>query len=182
MTFLRNSLTHFRTDTSGTVKIEFVIIAPLLFAWILGAFVFFDAYKHYSRSAKASYAIADIMSRQLDMDMARLLNMHDLMDALIPWSDSNKWIRISSISYDATDGYEVLWSHASGTNEVLTTDTLTDVALARFPDIAAGDTIIYTETSVPYRPLLKSFGLSGLTWRNRIAVRPRYVMSIASLD
>ena len=193
MRSLSSSLRSFGRSEEGTVKIEFIIVFPLILAWIMGSFVFFDAYKTYSRASKATFAVSDIVSRQTSMDLTTLLALHDIMDALVPWSDNNKWIRITSLEYvkvsgndgcyeedtDAVCEYRVLWSHASGTPDTLSNADLTQDVLDILPDIAENDTVILTETHVPYEPLLDTFGLGGMAWSNQQATRPRYVSSIA---
>jgi len=198
-------LRGFADDAAGTVKIEFIVVFPLILGWILSSFVFFDAYKNFSRSSKATYAVADIISRRTSVDTGFILNLHDMMDAMVPWSDNNKELRVTSLIYvkvsggdpngldedgdgiqdcydddsDATCEYQVQWSEASGTTVTYSGSNLPQDVLDVLPDIAENDTIILTETRVPYRPLLDNLGLDGMAWENAQATRPRYIAAIA---
>lgn len=201
---LTSALNRFAGDARGTVKIEFIIVFPLIIGWILTSFVFFDAYRHFSRSSKATYAVSDILSRRTAVDMTYISELHSVMDAMIPWSDDNKWLRVSSLKFvkvsggdplgydedgdgvqdcydgdsDATCEYQVLWSEASGTSTTYSGSNLPSDILAVLPDIAENDTVILTETHVPYRPLLDNLGLDGMAWSNQQATRPRYISEI----
>ena len=197
-------LERFWRDEAGTVKVEFIIVFPLIIGWILSSFVFFDAYRNYSRAAKATFAVADIVSRQTTLSLGSIVGYHDLLNGLIPWSDDNKWIRVSSLQYVKTaggapngdadgDGVEdcydadthatceflVLWSQASGTAVTYSGTNLPPEVIAVLPDISEDDTVMLTETHVPYQPLLDNLGLRGMAWRNAQATRPRYVSAIA---
>ena len=59
-----NTFKRFRRDEAGTITVEFVIIAPVLLFLLALGFQFFDAFKYYSRAAKATYAVTDIISRE----------------------------------------------------------------------------------------------------------------------
>ena len=125
--------------------------------------------------------------------------MHDILDGLVPWSDSNKSVRITSLKYEAVDPdlgaecytedgdatgdcqYVVQCSEVSGSADRLTNALLAENEdlVASLPDIAEQDTIILTETVVPYEPLIDRLGLGSLDWSNRLAVRPRFVPELS---
>lgn len=197
-------LADFVGDESGTVKIEFIIVFPLIIGWIISSFVFFDAYRNFSRASKATFAVADIVSRQTTMNIGNIIVYHDILNGMIPWSDDNKWIRISSLQFTKTSGgaadgdedgdgvedcydadtnavcqYVVLWSQASGTSQTYLGTNIPQEVIDVLPDISQDDTVILTETHVPYQPLLDNLGLRGMAWKNAQATRPRYVSAIA---
>lgn len=169
----------FLRDLRGTVKVEFVIILPLLLSWLLGSYAVFDAYKSYSRASKATYAVSDIISRKLDVGPSIITEMHDILDGMVPWSSDQKSLRISSLTYDTTNGWSVLWTQHSGITTNFDSNVLQQSTKDILPDLADGDTIILTETAIPYDPLFNSDLVPDLTWRHKLAVRPRYVVSIA---
>ena len=198
------ALGRFATDSTGSVKVEFVVVFPLILGWILTSFVFFDAYRHFSRSSKATYAVSDILSRRTSVDQQNLDELRSVMNGLIPWSDSTKWLRVTSLQFvkvsggdplgydkdddgvqdcydddsDAVCEYQIIWSRASGTNNTHTGTNPPSDILAVLPDIAEDDTVLLTETFVPYRPLLDNLGLDGIAWSNQQATRPRYISEI----
>ncbi len=170
---------RFGSDDRGTVTVEFVIVLPLLMLWFVGSFVFFQTYRNFSHAEKASFAISDIMSRQSEVDSAFLDELDLLFERLLPRRPTGQWLRVSSISYDAANGYEVLWSHNAAGGDVVTDAS----ALGEFlPAMADGDTVILTETYVPYRPMVDWVGIPAMTFANRVVARPRYVSAVAKTD
>lgn len=175
----RMSLEKFGRDQNGSMTVEFVIVVPLLMLWFIGSFVFFQTFRNYTNAEKASFAIADIMSRQSEVDSAYLDNLQPLFEGLRPGPSTGDWLRVSSIAYDEDDGYTVLWSHNVAGGDVLD-DATAPVEI--LPAMADGETVILTETYVPYRPMVDWVGIPALTWANRIITRPRYVSAVAKTD
>ena len=187
---LISALAAFCRDERGTVKIEFLVVLPLIFTWIVTSFVLFDAYRTLSRASKATYAVADIVSRQELINITDLLRYHDIFDSLIPWSNPDKSIILTTFTYerplgatcyddgDATGECEYVVSSdscSSGSDSGLQAgDTIPQNILNILPDIAGDDHVILTETVVPYAPLIERFGFERLEFRNRLAVRSRF--------
>lgn len=175
----QNFFRRFSNDEQGTMTVEFVVVFPLLMLWFIGSFVFFQTYRNYSHAEKASFAIADIMSRQTEVDSDFIDELKPLFEGMQPRPSANQWMRVSSISFDEDDGYEVLWSRAVGGGEALAdASTMTEF----LPEMIDGDTVILTETYVPYRPMVDWVGIPELTWGNRVVSRPRYVSSVSKID
>ena len=175
----------FRRDEEGTMTMEFVIVAPLLFIVIIAGFEFFDAFKSYGRAAKVTYTIADNLSRREDIDESKVTELHALMNALLPWMNGAKTLTITSITYDEDDGYVCDWSkhsnrkmtmdiNAAVNGSMLITTEFTDI----LPSIAVGDSVILVETTIPHRTLFSMFGLRDLVWYNQIAIRPRFTSKL----
>lgn len=169
---------RFRRDESGTITIEFVVVVPLLFGLLVLSFEVFDAFKSYSRASKATYAVSDIVSRQTVVDQASVEELHSVLDSMMPWLNEEKWIRVTSFSQDK-NGYNVEWSHASGTPTKLTNAMITEEMAAMLPDIAPGDTVVLTEASIPHRSLVTWIGLDDVVWHIEQTVRPRFIAAIA---
>jgi len=176
-----NIFRKFRRDEDGTMTMEFVIVAPLLFIVVIAGFEFFDAFKSYSRAAKVTYTIADNLSRREKINEAKVTELHALMNALLPWMNGDKTLTITSITFDEDDGYVCDWSKHSDRNmtmnfnlalnsSALQTSMFTDI----LPSIAIGDSIILVETIIPHRTLFSMFGLRDIEWENQIAIRPRF--------
>ncbi len=174
---------RFTEDEEGTVTIEFLLTFPLLVLWLMGSYVFFDIYKSESKASKAAYAIADIMSRQEDVDQAELLDYYTLLDRLLPRASDDKWMRISSISYDeANEAYEVEWSYVRaplGDAQKMTNETIPENDL---PMVADNDSVILVEIEIPYTPIVSSVGLTNLEWKPRVVMRPRFIAKVVCTD
>ena len=175
---LKSRIAHFKEDLRGTILVEFVIISPVFIMLIAMGFEFFDAFKSYNRAQKASYTIADMVSRDTEFGDSDMQMMHAFLDGLLPWMNGKKGLRISSLSYE--DGkYSVAWSDVTkrGYKELVAKDLTGDIA-GKLPDIAENDTVIVIETWVPHRPLIDLFDMSDIVWENTIVIRPRYVREI----
>ncbi len=193
---IRSPFSRFRRDTDGTITMEFAIVAPLFIFTIIIGFELFDAFKSNSRAAKATYTLADILSRQVEIDDDYVSELHLVFDALLPWLNEGKTVRITSIVYDEGDPdddtdnqYVVSWSkHSDETNTMNIAFELTGSMLTQqeyvdiLPTIADGDSIILVETTVPHRSLVSVLGLGDLVWRNQVAIRPRFVDELAASD
>jgi Flp pilus assembly protein TadG len=175
--FMRNAVRRFQRDQKGTMTVEFTIVFPLLMLWFVGSFVFFQTFRNYSMAEKATFAIADVISRQSTVNNAYLDSMGPLFTALRPSRSTGEWLRVSSIKYTEDDGYQIQWSRSvSGGAE------LTDAPTAIMPTLAEGETILLTETYVPYQPMVDWVGIPSLTWANRIISRPRTVAAVVKTD
>jgi hypothetical protein len=186
---LVSQIKRFRDDENATITVEFVIIAPVLLFLLALSFQFFDAFKSYSRAAKATYALADIVSREEEaIDAAFAVKLHGLLDSLLPWIKDDKSIRLTSIKWDTEEAdYEVIWScPINGENvqldahyfELKTTSNLTFEEKALMPTLVPGDSIVFVETHIPYSALFDYIGLGDLVWQNRVAIRPRFASEV----
>lgn len=181
----RNSLRRFRDDTEATVTIEFVVAVPLLMLWFVGSFVFWDGFRSRSHANKAAYVVSDIMSRYSQtIDNTNLDNLFSLQDKLLPRANGATNLRITSICYREDSAgnngeYSVVWSRAMGGGVPLLD---VDIPMTIMPTMASGDSIILTETWVPWRPLVAWVGITDQTWRTNLVSRPRFKQIIPNAD
>jgi hypothetical protein len=180
--WLKNKLHAFCAETEGSVSVEFILVLPLLFWWFATSFVFFDAFSAHNKSTTSSYMVSDILSRQTDIDNAYLDGLESFLKFMTN-EDTNVWMRISSVQYTDTDGYEVVWSYSTGTEASLVTDDIYSLDLddEYLPVMASGEAVILAETYVPYDPFY-DVGLLSRTWSNIIVTRPRFTSQIANSD
>ncbi len=176
----RRRLPRFLRDEHATVSVEFVILFPAFVLTLLAAFVFFDIFKSEARASKGIYTVADIISRQEEVDDALLQDLYVLFDKLVPRASDNKWMRVTSVVYDGSD-YVVDWSWvgnpATGDNTA-TPHTDATLPMGLMPQIAANDSIILLETSIPYTPITDIVGIPPLEWKPNSVIRPRFIASI----
>ena len=107
----------FLSDDRGSLTMEFVLWLPLLMAWLVVSAVFHDAYRNRDLATKASYTIADLISRQTTLvdNSATSPDLADLVflqRALLPRLGREMSLRISSIQcmrsggcFDGGGGY-----------------------------------------------------------------------------
>lgn len=181
----------------GTVTVEFVILFPLLIAWFLGSFIYFDAYRSKTLTAKVAFTISDLFSRETDIiDDARARQFYDVQERMMPRRIEQSWIRVSSICYRervesgvvVESEYRIHWStvfddhydeDAGELPNIVRYEDDTEIPVNLMPLMADGDSIIFTEVFAVWEPIARQWagymGLSELTWAQRVTERPRFL-------
>lgn len=181
----------------GTVTIEFVILFPLLIAWFLGSFIYFDAYRSKTLTAKVAYTMSDLVARTEDtIDTVTARSYYDIQERMMPRRIDESWIRISSICYREREvggvvvesEYRIHWStvfddhydvdagEAPNINKYVDDS---EIPVNLMPLMADGDSIIFTEVFAVWEPIAEQWagymGLKQLTWAQRVTERPRFL-------
>jgi Flp pilus assembly protein TadG len=164
--------TRFFRDRRGASAVEFALLAPVLITLLLGAVTVFDLFRTLQNVEKATFTVGDMMSREFDMNSSKLSSMLTLMREMVS-SANDGGLRVSSIT--RRNGNLVTdWSRSTG--QAVPT---TPVSTVNLPRIAEGDSVLLTETFVPHNAFVASFGLDAVTFRGKVAHRPRFVTSMA---
>jgi len=169
---MKHAMVRFLKDRSAAVAFETIIIFPLLvWAWI-GTFAFFDAYRVYNSSIKATFTVADLISRQTSTVYGYdIVGMAAMLQSMIRDTDGVE-VRVTQILRDTAGDYRVDWSQATGTRAQLYTANLAAME-DRLPDMANGERVILVESFIDYDPAF-NVGLNDLTFENFTLSRPRY--------
>ena len=177
---LRPLLRRFKTEEEGALSVETVIVFPIL-VWALAAtFVFWDAYKARNINLKATYTVADMISREVDpIQPGYIHGMNRVFQFLIGSDDGND-LRVTVVKLGlATDGktpeYKLEWSY--GTSEALTPITDFTALRSKLPMMSVGDQLIIVESQMRWEPV---FGI-GLTERDMnqyVFASPRFVPQV----
>lgn len=166
---------HNRRAVAG---IEFTMIAPVVIALLFGCVALFALFRGSQDAEKATFTVADIVSRQTSVSTAFLDTQHALFQRMLANGSADEGFRISSIRRVGT-GFTVAWSYAvPPLNEL----QAADIPLAQLPLVADGDSLVLVETRVPFAPIFAVAGLSDGEHRNLAANRPRFTASIAKSD
>jgi hypothetical protein len=93
-------------------------------------------------------------------------------------------VRISSICYREDSAgnngeYTIQWSRAMGGGQPL---QLVDLPMNIMPTMASGDSILLTETRVPWQPLVNWVGITNQVWQTNLVSRPRFKQIIPNTD
>lgn len=175
---IRN-LRRFSRDTRGSVVVEAVLILPLLLWAYTATFVFFDAYHTETRNLRATYTIADLVSRQTRMlhasDIDGMNKVFDMLNNTAVTGQTTA-IRITDVQWDQkSKSYKVIWS--DGTNGMPPqTDASINLMADKLPDLSDGDTELVVETWLTYKPAFDPIFGAGLTARTlyqMVTTRPR---------
>lgn len=172
--YLKHLLTRFRDDERGSFMVESVLAFPLLFWTICATYEFFEVHRYKSVREKATYTIADLLSReQSTVTETYIDNVKILFDEISNDSGDNQ-IRVTVIRYSETDDqYQVKWSKVRGEGRmtVLTTsDTATQHA--SFPILSDGEEVIVVESVSLYDSLF------SLVYSDKINIDTRVFTSL----
>ena len=173
---MKRAVSTFWKDEGASVSLEAVIIMPIL-AWVfVASFVFFDAFRVYNTSIKATYAVADVLSRRTaTIASSDIEGLADVFQFLTR-NTAGSSMRVTQITRQQ-GGYRIDWSHG--------TDGMTYIRASDFPDfidripiMAYGDRMLIIETFLPYRPAFDA-GLSEQEFVNFTVTRPRFAGQVA---
>jgi len=177
---------EFLKDDHGTATIEFVLWFPLLMFWILGIVVFFDAYKSRAALISANTTVADIVSRNSEIN-AEYMELLQLMQSSLLPKTAGGGLRITSILYtvdpdivDDPGTYTVEWSSVTGSASIVLEDD--DIRILKLPDMYSTETVMLVESFVPYVPMTRYVGMTSNTQRRSIAISPRYDSRVVWID
>lgn len=172
---LSRRLRRFAADEGAAVSIEAAIILPALVFFYISAFIFFDAFRVYTTSVKATYAVADVLSRQTSFVFASDIEGLNAVFRHLTRNRDGSDMRVSQV-HRATDGLEVEWSYATGAQTILRDRDLPAID-GRIPDMALGERVLVVETRLPYRPIF-DVGISEQLFENFTVTRPRFAGQI----
>jgi Flp pilus assembly protein TadG len=152
---LLNRVRAFGRDERGSIVLETVVMLPLLIWALLAMVVYWDAFRSVNRLDKATYALADTLSRQQAPVAVASVDRWDDFVRYMMNNQHTAEVRVTSYRWvPANNRFEVLWSRSPGNmRPQLTTTTLQTLA-NRLPMMAASEYGILTETWVDYEPPL----------------------------
>lgn len=183
----RKTLSAFLRDENGSMTVEFMIWLPLITFWLVFSTAVFIAWDNRADAAKATFTIADIMSRRTDINPNFLTQLYNLNQRLITNDGRRNLLRISSVMRRPDGDLEVRWTCPMGGALPLADE---DIPNEIIPEMALLDSVILVESRVPYTPITVPFagvliggeeamderffdGATEVEWSNRIAIRPR---------
>lgn len=155
MRAIMNRIRAFGREERGSIVLETVIMLPLLIWALLAMVVYWDAFRTVNRLDKATYALADTLSRQQAPIAIATVERWDDFVAYMMNNQHTAQVRVTSYRWvPANNRFEVLWSRSPGNlRPQLTTASLQPVA-TRLPMMAGSQYGILTETWVAYEPPL----------------------------
>ncbi len=160
-------------NEDGIMTVEAVIVLPLLFWAIWASYNFFDGYRQSSRNLKATYAIADIVSRERStINSTYIDSLHDILQTMVDQSGFMT-LRVTFFRYDkAEDAHYILWSCARGEAVALPEGRFGKFSL--LPEMPDNGKMIYVETFHLYqRPFKFLWGEDFLLMDNTVFTHPR---------
>ena len=180
---LRTRLRDFAQDASGSLSVEAAVMAPFLLGLFAVTFMWFDAFRTKNTVLKATYSVADMISREtVPLNDAYLNGLNTVFRFMADTPDpTNLRITTAKCTDNCDDALlrdlEMCWSWASGDIPVHTETTFHSLEDA-IPLMVLGDTVVVTEGGVDYSPLFKRW-IGDMELRNTIVTRPRFAPQVA---
>ena len=169
------NLKSFFANDKGSLSIEAVLAVPILVWAMTATFVFWDAFKTLNISQKATYTVADMLSRETqDITPNYMTAMHEIFDYLAE-SDGDNALRVTVVTLTVdpdtnVESLELVWSE--GVGGINGYDNL-DAISERIPAMAVGDQMIVVESEQEWAPAF-SVGLASYRFREVALSRPRF--------
>ncbi len=165
---------NFAREDKGAVIAEFLFAMLWLCWWYVAAFAFFDGFRQYNASIKATYTVGDILSRQMfPVDKGYLDGLKGLYEYTIKFGSTPE-LRYTSIKWVDNPGqYEVHWSYATGSKQKLTNGDLPQIQ-DKLPILSDGEHVILVESSSIYNTLFAVGVSDGLEFNNFMVTSPRF--------
>lgn len=176
---VRRKLGRAKRDESGVLTAEAVLIFPVLFWAVTGAFTYFDAFRQSSSNLKAAYTIGDLISRETaTLTDTYVGSLHQLMLRMVD-NGTPMNMRITLVVFDKEDNrHYVRWSTNRGYCEVWDDNTVEKLS-PNLPPMPDQDTLIVVETSNRYNPVFTSGWVSGdFKFDNFVFTRPRFTNEV----
>ena len=179
-------LRAFGARETGGVSVETVIIFPLLLWAYAAMFIYWDAFKAQNVNLKATYTIADMISREsVNITPDYVTGMNNLYTFLIRAGEGND-VRVSVVEFvpDPLDNTApatmcLRWSHATGS--YLGHPNITPIE-DELPLLPGGSELIVVETrmtwSPPFNFQLEPIGLDTRDMVNLVFTSPRFVPNV----
>lgn len=178
MRWLIHALKRFRRGEDGSVVAEAVIALPLMVWAYLGLYVYWDAFRAVNLAQKASYTVADYLSRERGtLTNAELNGMATVFQYMMD-SDQETKLRITSLYWNPErKRFEVYWSRSPGNTMTPLTNTTIQALTDRIPAMSDGDSAILLETEASYSAAF-NVGVTDQVFTNFIVTRPRFLTRI----
>ena len=165
----------FSKSEQGGMSVDAMFALPILIWAITATFVFFDAFKTLNVGQKATYTVADMLSREEEpIDADYLTTMREMFTYLSNGT-RNHAIRVTVVhmAEDADTGEkfrQMIWSE--GTGGIDGHDDLETIE-SRLPDMAVGDQMIVVESTQQWSPAF-AVGLASYNFHEFAISRPRF--------
>lgn len=177
-------LKRFGREEDGILTIEAIMVFPLLIWSIWATYTYFDGYRQSARNLKASYAVADVISREkTTIDETYIDTLYGVLQHMV--SDRSEMsMRMTFVTYDLpSDTHDVCWSFVRGDAfEEWTNGTISAIKgkLPVMPDY--GKMIIVETENLYRRPYKLGFGRNEFPMSNFVFTHPRVFDNVTAYE
>lgn len=160
---LHHALLRFRDAAEGVIAVEMVVMLPFLIWMTATSFELYEVHRFKANRVKATYTVADLLSREMLQADTALLNTAETIFDAQTMDDGVNQLRMSVVRFiGATETYEVVWSRLRGDGPLtaLTTSAVAD-AHDELPLLEGGEELIIVESHSVYMPAFEFPGLNN---------------------
>ena len=154
---IKSYIRDYAEDTRGTVMVEVVVTLPMLFWGLTATYEFFELHRYQSTRDKATYTIADMISRENDVITDSYVDNAMVLFNEIANDYGTNQLRVSVLEFNSTDNkYMVNWSEVRGSGGMLALaddDVRDDHDI--LPTMNDGEQRILVESESDYRTVFK---------------------------
>ena len=161
-------------DEKGSFSVEAILMFPMLVWAFMAMYVFFEGLRESNINLKATYTVADLLSRETDLIDQPYL---DGMNGVYGWlsrAGQPVSMRVTVVRYDETaDQHVKVWSRGVNGKPELDQAEVTQSLSRHVPIMADADTAIVVETWTTYVPIM-DIGLTTTDIYNVVVTAPRF--------
>lgn len=166
-------------DERGSFSVEAILMFPMLIWAFMAMYVFFEGLRESNINLKATYTVADVLSRETEEINMLYLNNMNAIYAWLARSDDAPQMRVSVVIWDdETQEHELYWSRGIGGKDDLTQELVRTNVTPHVPIMADQASAIVVETWVDYTPIMEipimPIGLRETEIYNIVVTAPRF--------
>jgi hypothetical protein len=136
-------------------------------------FVFWDAFKTQNINLKASYTIADMISREQEMICDAYIDGARSIYAFLSPGDTNHQVRVTSVRQVRDEDDNLEWEFWSFATDGMLPYTDLDQFQDMLPMMADFDSLLIVNTATDWTPIFNA-GLSAMTLSETVVTSPRF--------
>jgi Flp pilus assembly protein TadG len=168
-----NPFRRFARAKSGVAAVEFALLAPMMIFLLFGSIDLIDALSTSKRVEVTTVSLADVVSRDTEVDDDEVDGLWAAANMLMFPDDSLTMdLRVTSITIESTTSARVVWSE--GRNSLAPLGVGSSVALPPAM-MNPGTSIIMTEARYRYNPPVGFLFIGGTNLRHTAYRRSRLV-------
>lgn len=165
-------------DERGSFSVEAILMFPMLIWAFVAMYVFFEGLRESNINLKATYSVADVLSRETEVVSDTYINNMNKIYAWLARSSSDTQLRVSVVRWDQdSETHQLHCSVGSGVEE-LRPEWVTNNITPHVPIMADQAHAIVVETWVNYEPVMDipmlPIGLTDTEIYNIVVTMPRF--------
>ncbi len=169
---------NFIRDERGSFSVEAILMFPLLVWGFMAMYVFFEGLRESNINLKATYTIADVLSRETEEISQTYINNMNTIYAWLARSDDEPKLRMTVVTYDAASDSHLLYCSLADGKEEMVQEWVPVNVTPHVPIMADQASAIVIETWVTYHPIMDTpilpIGLNDTEIYNIVVTAPRF--------